>query len=525
MARNESLARGAFVLMVAGLIIRVSGLIYQIPLAAWLGGEGIGIYRMALPAFWAFYKVAVGGIPAALTNLVSEYRSRGRAHVAEEAFRLALAWTTALATAAAGALVLGAPYLAQMIGEPRTELTLVVLAPAIYFFAVQQVYGAYLQGRQIMTPWALANVLEQAGRIAAALAGAWYLQRFGLAWGAAGAALGAAAGGLISDLYLVWIHREVRERSRPRWDPGDPPARLAWRMFTLAWPLTAGGAVLPLLNFVDVALIQRGLTESGFTTAAATELYGQFSGMAYTLVTMPNVFALGLASALAPAVTTAFAGGHLEAVRQRCLAALRATALIGLPAALLMAVLAAPLMQAIFRAPRAAPILVASAPVALLSPLMLVVTGALQGMGRTGPPMRNLLLTMALKVALDSVLSRVPGLGIYGVAGASVLTYALSAWLNVRELERALNWRVDWRAVLGAPLLAAAGMAAGVGLLVASEWTLPRAWGTVATALMVAPPLYALLLGLTRAVTWADLRELAGPVAPRLERLLHWWPF
>lgn len=525
MAKKESLVRGALVLTVAGLVIRVSGLIYQMFLAAWLGGEGIGIYRMALPAFWAFYKLAVGGIPTALANLVTEHSSRGRSHVAEEAFRIAMAWTAALATGAAAALVLGAPYLARLVGEPRTEMTLVVLAPAIYLFAIQQVYGAYLQGRQIMTPWALANVLEQAGRIAGALTGAWFLKPHGLAWGAAGAALGAASGGLLSNLYLIWVYRRTRQRSRPRWDPGEPTRRLAWHLFALAWPLTAGGVVLPLLNFLDVALIQRGLTHSGYTTAQATELFGQFSGMAYTLVTMPNVLAMGLASALMPAVTSAMAGGRVEAVRERCTAVLRVTGLIGLPAALLIAVLAAPLMGAIFGAARAAPILTAAAPIALLSPLMLVVTGALQGLGRTGAPMRNLLLTVALKVGLDTVLARTPGVGIYGVVGASVFTYGLAAWLNVRALEQALQWRVDWRAVLGTPLLAAAGMAVGVAVLEGAGWRLPGQWGALATALMVAPPLYTLLLGLTRAVTWADVRALAGPVAPRLERLINWWPF
>lgn len=525
MARKESLARGALVLAAAGLLIRVSGLLYQMPLAAWLGGEGIGIYRMALPAFWAFYKVAVGGIPTALANLVTEYASQGRPHVAEAAFRLAMAWTAALAAGAAAALVLGAPGLARLIGEPRTELTLVVLAPALYLFAIQQIYGAYLQGRQLMTPWALANVLEQAGRIAGALAGAWFLGGRGLAWGAAGAGLGALAGGALSDLYLVAVHRCTRDGGRRRWDPGEPPQRLARRLFALAWPLTAGGAVLPLLNFLDVALVQRGLVQGGHSTAQATELYGQFAGMAYTLVTMPNVLALGLASALMPAVAGAAAGGRREAVRERTLAVLRVTVLMGLPAALLLAVLAAPLMDAIFRAPAAAPILAAAAPIALFSPLMLVVTGALQGLGRTGAPMRNLLLTMSLKVALDAALARVPGVGIYGVVGASVLTHGLAAWLNLRELERALAWRVDWPAVLGPPLLAAVGMAAGVALLVAGGWRLPGPWGALVTALAAAPPLYALLLGLTRAVTRADLAGLGGPVARWLDRLDAWWPF
>lgn len=527
MAHRESLVRGAAVLVAAGLIIRVTGLVYQIPLAHWLGGEGLGIYRMALPAFWAFYRVAVGGIPTALSNLVSEYTSRGRPRAAEDAFRLAMGWTMAVAAAAMG---LAAPWVARLVGEPRTALVLVVLAPALWLFAVQQVYGGYLQGRQIMTPWAAANLLEQAGRIAGALAGAWYLRRYGLAWGAAGAALGATAAGLVTNGYLVSVHARVREgdrtagpgQVRPRPDPGEPAARLAWRLFRLAWPVTLGGAVLPLLHFADTAVVQRGLVRLGLTTAQATELYGQFHGMAYTLVTVPNVFALGLAAALMPAVTRSHARGDGEGVREKCELALRATALIGLPCALALAVLAEPLMAAMFRAGHAAPLLVWAAPIAFFSPLMMVLAGALQGLGHTAPPTRNLVLTMAAKVAADAWLAG--RLGILAVVASSVLSYAAAAWLNLRELGRVLDWQVDWRRVFWLPLAAAAGTAAALALL-AYGWRLPNPWGTLALAALLAPPIYALLLGLTGALTGADLRELAGPAARRLDRLLHWWPF
>lgn len=549
MVRKDSLAWGAVVLTLAGFLIRLSGMLYKIPLIRWLGAEGIGLYQMALPAFGAFYRVAVGGIPAALSNLVSEYESHGRPQVAEQALQLAMQWTIGLSLVAAALLALTARSLAGILGDSRVAAVLVVLAPAVYLFSVQQVYGGYLQGRQLITPWAMANLTEQAGRIAGALLGAWLLKGYGLVWGAAGAAVGAVTAGLLSDLYLMLVYRRVRwpERLRPgrlrpgglrpeRLRPGhlrpgglrpgqtEDSSRLAWRLFQLAWPVTLGALALPLLNFVDVALIQHGLQRAGLSRAEATDLYGQLSGVVYTLVTMPNVLALGLAGALLPKVTAAWARGHRDQAARRCYLGLRATALIGLPAAILFMVLAGP-ATAVFGVPQAAPLLLGAAPIALFSPLMLVGAGALQGLGLTGHPVRHLTGVMVAKVVLDGVVTRLPEVGIRGVVATSTAFYLVVLVLNLRALERALGYPIPWSRVLAAPLPAALGTGAAVAAMVAAGWTLSGPWGTLATGLVVAPPLYLGLLIAARALTWKEIRELVGPVAARLERFLPHWPW
>lgn len=542
MARKDSLAWGAAVLTVAGLLIRLSGMVYKVPLVRWLGAEGLGLYQMALPAFGAFYRVSVGGIPTALSNLVSEYETAGRPEVVEQAFRLAMGWTAAVSLAGAVLLLAAGEAVARLLGEPRVSPVLAALAPAVYLFALQQVYGAYLQGRQLITPWAVANLVEQAGRIAGALAGAWLLRPHGLVWGAAGAALGAVIAAVVSDLYLVLVYRRVRYPAgrprRPSGPPGwrrvewparqqgawEPSWRLAGRMWRLAWPVTLGAMILPLLNFLDVALIQRGLLYAGFSRGEATRLYGQLSGVVYTLVTMPNVLALGLAGALMPKVTAAWAGGRRDLAARRCFLGLRATALVGLPAAVLFMVLAGP-ATAIFGVPEAAPLLVAAAPVSLLSPLMLVVAGALQGLGRTGEPVRHLTVATVAKVLADGLVTRLPGIGIRGVVATSVLLHGLVLLANLRTLERVLGHRVPWSRVLAAPLPAAVATGAVLAGMVATGWTLSGPWGTLATALVVAPPVYLGLLIAGRALTWAELRELARPLTARLERLVPHWPW
>ena len=60
MSRKESLVRGAAALAVAGLVIKVSNLLVRIPLTRLIDSEGLGIYQIALPAFFALFHIAAG---------------------------------------------------------------------------------------------------------------------------------------------------------------------------------------------------------------------------------------------------------------------------------------------------------------------------------------------------------------------------------------------------------------------------------------------------------------------------------
>ena len=49
--KSKSLIGGISILGLAGLICKVVGVLYRIPLAAYIGGEGIGIYSKVFPSY------------------------------------------------------------------------------------------------------------------------------------------------------------------------------------------------------------------------------------------------------------------------------------------------------------------------------------------------------------------------------------------------------------------------------------------------------------------------------------------
>ena len=529
MSRRESVLRGAAALALAGLIIKVGNLLVRLPLTRMVGSEGLGIYQMALPAYNALLHLAVGGVPVAVQNLVAEYNERGRRDVMHRVLRLALTYGLLAGGAAACLLLIGAPFLARALGDARSYWPLVALAPAVILNGLDSVFRHYMQGQKKMTPSAVASMLEQGTKIAVTMAAALLLLPFGLEYAAAGAALGITVGALASVLFMLWRVRRERaeeaamevaaEAARPM------PRGLGLRMLRLAWPVTLGSVTMPILNVLDVSIIQRGFLKADYPPAEATALYGAFAGIAVQVVWFPFVLTNAVANATVPTLTAAQARGDMEAVRQRVVMGLRTASLICLPVAIGAMVLAAPIAL-LFGEPLAADPLRHLGPVALLGPLTWMTVAQLQALGETGAPMRNLTLAMGLKLALDGLLAPIRGIDVNGVATASVLMFFTALWLSARVLERLLHEPVPWGRILLGPMAASLVMGLGLAGLTVALWGSAGRMEALAIAAVVAPVLYGGTLIATRSITRTELLAMAGPLAPRLERWMAiLWPW
>ena len=72
LSRGQSFIKGALILTLAGLFVRVIGAGLRIFLAAVMGDEGIGLYQMAYPIYTTLLAISTAGIPTAISKLVAE---------------------------------------------------------------------------------------------------------------------------------------------------------------------------------------------------------------------------------------------------------------------------------------------------------------------------------------------------------------------------------------------------------------------------------------------------------------------
>lgn len=473
---RQSLFRGMLVLSAAGFISKLLGILYRIPLARMVGSEGVGLYQMAYPIYALAMALSTAGFPVAISFLVAERTAQKDYAGAKRVLGLALGMLFFSGLFMSGVLFFGAQGIAvHLLRDGRVYYSLAALAPAIFFTALMSALRGYFQGMQWMTPTAASQVAEQGVRIATILFLAWWLMPYGVEFAAAGAAFGATMGGIAGLMVLLFFYGwNCRQEfwaaiSERREAAGGVSSEGAWqllkRMGQLAWPISLGALVMPLIQTLDAFVVPLRLKAAGFSLEAATGLFGQLSGMAGVLINLPAVVTIALATSLVPSIAAAFSLQQRTAIFYRLDRSLMAAMLVCLPAAVGFYCLGEPICALLYGVPAAGLPLRALAPAVVFLGAYQVSAAALQGLGRTAWPVRHLCWAGALKVGLNYYLVGLPSLGVVGAAMATDVAFAVAAVLNFMSLNKVINYRIPWSAVLIKPGLAVTIMAVLIEIL------------------------------------------------------------
>ena len=160
------------------------------------------------------------------------------------------------------------------------------------------------------------------------------------------------------------------------------------KILIIAVPVTIGASIMPIMNLIDMALVMNRLqTAAGFTEEAATALYGQLSGMVGAIINFPQVLSMSIAMSLVPVVSAAYKRKETAFLQKNVELGVRTSALIGLPCAFGLMVLAEPIMLLLYpmqkaSAVSAAPCLFIMAIGVVFLSIVQTLTGVLQGLGR-----------------------------------------------------------------------------------------------------------------------------------------------
>lgn len=383
---------------------------------------------------------------------------------------------------AAGTAALG-PLAAAFYDEPQLTPMMAVLSLTFLFRALGSTHYALAQKRmdfRARTAGEVADVVVRGGAgigLALAGAGAWSL------------ILGYVLGTLAMTLTL-WA--SVHWRPRPAIDR----AHLR-RLLGFGTALTGVSVAGALLGTVDQLVIGRVLG------AAALGLYS-------VAARLPELAIVNLSMVAGQVLFPAFASLDGPALARAFLRAMHHMALLALPLAALLGVLAEPAIRVAFGDQwlDAVPVMQVFVLYALVSPITLVCGTVLKARGKAGLLLRVAVFQVAIVIpavllTVDHGITAVAA----GHAGAAAIVLLLQLGLAMRQLD------VSVPAVLRA-LVGPVTTAAAVGL------------AAYAADAVVDPPLAALALGglagaaagavVLRLVDGAAVRELLGVVLPRL---------
>lgn len=511
---SDKFLRGAAILTLAGLTVKVIGSFNRILLSRLLGGEGIGLYQMAYPVYLLLLAVSSAGIPIAISIIVAEKIARNDYYNVRRVFRVSLVLMAATGMLFAGSLFAAAGWLVEnnIISDSRAYYGLIALTPAVFFSTILACFRGFFQGHQLMTPPAVSQILEQLIRVMTMVLLAYWLLPYGLEYAAAGAAFGAVPGGVTGLIVLSFFyckykkHWQLQEGQLQPVVQKDSALSIVKRLVLLALPVSCANIMVPISSSIDMLLVPNRLVASGFAVDEATTLFGYLAGMAQPLLMMATIPTMSLAASLVPAVSEAKILQDRSSIEQKSSTAMKLCCLLTVPAAVGMSVLAEPISLLLYGTAKAATAIMHSGPAIWLLGMHQISTGVLQGIGIINVPMLNMLCGIAAKVAAVWFLTDAAN-NIAGAAWATNINFALATALNIfvlRKYKIYFPWRIIVKIVCAALLMGIAVHYMHPLLLS----VLPLKSLAAVSAIIIAAVLYAVLLLILGITNKKELREM-----------------
>lgn len=526
---DKNFLKGAAVLGAAGLIVKIIGAIYRIPLTNLIGTEGIGYYQPAYQVYNLLLVISLAGFPTAIARLVSEKIALDNFKGAQQVFKIAMTTLITLAAVSSFFVYIFADQIALSIGYPGTSYSLVALTPALFFVPIMAVYRGYFQGMQNMVPTAMSQVVEQLFRFAVGLYLAYLFVNESLPKAAGGASFGASAGGIAGFILIFFIYIKNKKRidekiSASKKNKEESKKRVLKRLFQIAIPITIGASIVPLMGLIDAKLVSMRLLAIGYSEVEATDLYGQLSGTAQTFINFPQVFSIAIAMSLVPTITESFTKGENKMLNMTANLGMRTALLIGLPSAIGLFVLAEPIIVLFYPALGSAKHASVGYLLAILaiSVIFLTVvqslTAILQAVEKQKIPVKNLAIGALVKVILTYILVGIKSLNVAGAAYSTIAAYFTAAVLNYLDLKKKTKIDIKLRNIVPRPF--AASLIMGI-IVFAVYFIFNPILGMKLTALFsiaLGVFVYVIALPLTKAITKKDLELL--PKGDKIEKLL-----
>ncbi len=528
MARNkrQNFMQGALILMIGGLLVKVIGAIFKIPLTNKIGADGMSLFNQAYDIYTWLYIITTAGLPVAVSRMVAESRSAGKFKQAQKILRIAFLSFFVLGIIATGAMIIFSHELASLLSNPDAYFCIMLIAPAILFEVIMSAYRGYFQGCQNMTPTAISQIIVAVVKLGLGYALACILADNGYdtVFVAGGAIFGVTAGTFLGALYL-FIKRLFSKRDEEQGAvlETDDSKDIFKKMLAIVIPVTIGSSVLSVTNLVDSAVVMGMLQDgAGLTYETAKLVYGSYSSLARTLFNLPTALIVPLGVSVLPTISERFSSGRLGEANEVIQSAIRLTMMLALPSGFGLAFLSKPILSLLYtnqvEIDIAAPLLTELAPAIIFVCLVSITNNMLQAIGKEKVPVVTMLIGGFIKVLLSILLVGNPAVAIKGAPISTNICYAIITLLNMLVLVRALG---GVRSIFKTFLKClAAGAACGISAWLITTFLagiIPSKLLTVA-AICVGALVYFVLLGLLGGYNEKDILML--PKGEKIKNIL-----
>ena len=474
---NVNKIKGGFVmqagiLALAGIIVRIIGLLYKSPLNTIIGDLGAGYYSTAYNMYTIILLISSYSIPSAIAKVISQKLALNQYINAQKLFYGAIIYVVVVGGLASILTYIFAPILAK--GQAATVLK--VFVPTIFLSGLLGVLRGYFQARKNMVPTSISQILEQIANAVISILAAYVFMRFlatpdetsQAVFGAMGSALGTGIGVVIGLLFMVLIYLKNRRKfvadiSGDTTEDVDSYKTVFKTIFAVVTPFILSTFIYNCSTSVNMTIYQNVMMEvKGFTETVTITMYGIFAYKAVTVANIPIAMSSAMSSAMLPSVASSFVKGELDKTRKQVDKAISVTMLIAVPCAVGLFVLAKPVMKLLFNQPEsldsASFLLMAISVTVIFYCISTVTNSVLQGIGKVNIPVIHAAVALVLQVIVLVVLLMFTKLNLYALAIAMIVYSLAMCVLNQIAVRKYLDYRINVKKTFIKPFVASVFM-------------------------------------------------------------------
>ena len=253
------------ILALSTFIVKIIGMLYKIPMMAYLGAEGMGYFNSAYDIYSLLFVVSTTGLPVAISILVSKNISKNRLENIKRIYRVSLMLLGSLGLLGTLVMAIFHKNIASIINNNYAAFSILAISPTLLLICISSAIRGYFQGNQIMLPTAVSQVIEALGKLVLGLGFAIIAigQGYDTPRVASFAVLGVTIGVALSFLYLVLF--KILHRPTTRINTFDTTVDsmvvIVKNLVNIAIPITISSSILSLGKIVDMTMILRRLND------------------------------------------------------------------------------------------------------------------------------------------------------------------------------------------------------------------------------------------------------------------------
>lgn len=411
--KKQNLISSAGVLVASTILVKIIGAIYKIPLGNLIGATGNGYFLAAYEIYTPIYTISMAGLPIAVSRLVSESIAAGHIRQAQQVYRVSRRLFPIVG--AFGTILLfivASPYSKFVINTPQNFISILAIAPCVFFCCMMSSYRGFYEGTRNMYPTGISQVIEALGKVVFGLSLSYVTMQYGLSvfhkaegtatvfgtavsteqealsaiypYAAAAAILGVTLGSVCGLIYLMVRDRFYDLNDKPEKkktmkkfiftreevvnSPEPMPAKeTAKSLIRIAIPIALSSMVLTVSNFIDSVMIKNRLAYAmkiggdiiKNMYASSIAIDGVIDsdiptylygayGFALNIKNLIPTITMSLGVSIIPILAAEWSQRRKDGIKHSIESALRLTMLIGMPAAFGIAALATPIIDLLY---------------------------------------------------------------------------------------------------------------------------------------------------------------------------------